>query len=146
MFDKRRLDLFLSRFKFLDVVGYLVVSVFIFWYFWSSSLNNYVGFVLFLFGAFIWMRGLYDLGSSFGLLPIAKKLISKGIYSKISHPVYFGGFIVNVGLSIYSLHWFVILFTLFLFVMQLFRAREEEKVLLKKFGVEYARYKKRVWF
>jgi protein-S-isoprenylcysteine O-methyltransferase Ste14 len=144
--DKKRLNSFLTRFKFFDVVAYVVISSFIFWYFWNSSLNNYVGIVLFFVGAYIWMRGLYDLGDSFGLLPIAKRLVSKGIYSRVSHPVYFGAFVVDVGLSVYSLHWFVILFSLLLVVVQLLRIKKEEEVLLKKFGAEYARYKRRVWF
>jgi len=141
-----KLNSFLSHFKYVDVGILIILSFLIFRYFWHSSWNNYLGLVLFFIGFPIWMKGLYDLGDSFGLLPVVKKLISKGIYSKIRHPIYFGSSLVNLGLSLYSLYWPIILLTLLLIAVQLFRIRKEENALMRKFGKSYTKYKKRTWF
>jgi protein-S-isoprenylcysteine O-methyltransferase Ste14 len=146
MHNQKGLNSFLSRFKYFDVVVYVLVSAFIFWYFWRSSLNNYIGLFLWVVGFFIWMRGLYDLGGSFGLLAVAKKLVTAGIYSRIRHPIYFGGFVLVAGLGVYSLHWFFVVFALLFLIVQCQRTRREESVLLKKFGARYVRYKKQTWF
>lgn len=141
-----KLNSFLSHFKYVDVGISIVLSLLIFKYFWSSFWNNYAGLVLFFVGFSIWMKGLHDLGDSFGLLPVVKKLISKGIYSKIRHPIYLGGSLVDLGLSLYSLYWPIILLTLLLMAVQMFRIRKEENALIRKFREGYVKYKKQTWF
>ena len=89
-------------------------------------------------GGIISIMGLLSLRKSFSITPEVRGLVISGIYSFVRHPMYLGGFISAAGvlldrLSIYSL------VVYFLWIMiQLWRARLEEKLLSK----EYANYQK----
>src|SRR5271155_714030 len=87
-----------------------------------------------------------ELGSSFSVRPKAQALVTHGLYSRIRNPIsVFGGLaVVGVLLYINKPH------ALWLFVpiipLQIYRARQEEKVLEARFGDEYEQYKSRTWF
>jgi len=90
----------------------------------------------------LWVATL-SLGKSFALMPKADRLVMAGIYSKIRHPVY-------VGLSLISLGWLILIpdllmavFAFLIITSSIIRACLEEKVLIKKFGKRYLRYKKK---
>jgi protein-S-isoprenylcysteine O-methyltransferase Ste14 len=87
-----------------------------------------------------------NLGNSFSIAPEAHALVTKGIYSRIRHPVYIFGMLLLSGLALYAnLPWLLLLFLPIGF-MQLKRARAEENVLQQAFGEEYTRYKSKTWF
>jgi len=73
---------------------------------------------------------------------IAKKLNTKGIYSISRNPLYFGNYLIWLGLSIYSLNtYYTILISIFFFIYYGEIVKTEEKYLLKKFGNKYLRWK-----
>lgn len=103
-----------------------------------------------IFGYLIWILGLITLKDAFQIRADAKILIENGIYSKIKHPIYLGGFIIDLGLIIFTYHtflfWYLIGYTIIGNLIQLFRIKNEEKILLDKFGKKYIMYKKNTWF
>jgi protein-S-isoprenylcysteine O-methyltransferase Ste14 len=87
-----------------------------------------------------------QLGRSFAVSPQAKELVTRGLYSKIRHPVYFFAqlFLLGVVIAFRSLSWLG-LWTILL-ILQMVRARREEQVLEERFGAAYAEYRKSTWF
>lgn len=69
------------------------------------------------------------LGRSFGLLPAQRGLVTNGPYRLVRHPIYFGYFITHIGvlLSFFSL-WNLAIYCM-LYVVQILRMGEEEKIL-----------------
>ena len=69
---------------------------------------------------------------------IAKKLNTKGIYSISRNPLYFGNYMIWLGISIYSLNtYFTIILSLFFFIYYGKIIQTEEKYLLNKFGNKF---------
>lgn len=72
-----------------------------------------------------------------------RKLVRKGIYSKIRHPSYTGEIIAFIGLAILFQHFpssiYISLFPTIAFV---YRAIVEERKLLEEFGEEFLEHKK----
>lgn len=87
-----------------------------------------------------------QLGDSFSIAPQARKLVTKGIYSKVRHPVYVFGELAILGIALYLHLWALLVGVLLIVPVQVVRARAEERVLLEKFGEEYLRYRSGTWF
>ncbi len=135
--------------SYLDFIFYLVLAVFLIIFFFRNTFYNYLGIFISICGLIIWIKGRRDLGGSFQISAKAEKLVTNGIYSKIRHPVYLGGFIVDVGFILYTLYTFVvyylIAYTIILSIIQIIRVRREEGALKKKFGKRYIKYAKQTW-
>jgi protein-S-isoprenylcysteine O-methyltransferase Ste14 len=101
--------------------------------------------IILICGLALWYSGLFYLGKNFHGFSEPKTLITSGIYSKISHPIYLGAILSFIGLSIFSKHTFIILVTLILIPLQLIRASVEQKKLEQKYGEKYIKYKKGTW-
>lgn len=123
-----------------------------FWDFWKVqemtyrlSLVNVIGLGLFLIGVSIRVVAIRTLDKYFSanLRTLQNhKLIKHGIYKHIRHPAYLGSTLVGIGipLTFSSLHGFLLM--LGLFPTYLYRIRNEESMLLGKFGDEYQEYRK----
>jgi protein-S-isoprenylcysteine O-methyltransferase Ste14 len=87
-----------------------------------------------------------ELGDSFSLGPEAHELVTRGIYSRISNPIYVFGAILIAGLLLFlnQPKWLFIL--LIIIPVQIVRARAEGRVLEERFGDAYRRYKDQTWF
>jgi protein-S-isoprenylcysteine O-methyltransferase Ste14 len=87
-----------------------------------------------------------QLGNSFSIKPQARQLVTRGVYSRVRHPVYVFSAIGIAGLLLYlNFPWFL-LFLLVLVPIQVLRARAEERVLEENFGDAYRQYKATTWF
>jgi protein-S-isoprenylcysteine O-methyltransferase Ste14 len=87
-----------------------------------------------------------QLGASFSVRAKAQTLVTHGLYSRIRNPIYLFGGLAIAGASLYFnrpryLWLFVVLIPL-----QIYRARQEQRVLEARFGDEYREYKSRTWF
>lgn len=86
-----------------------------------------------------------QLGRAFSVAPHARALVTTGLYSKISHPVYVFGTICIAGLLMYvgrpALMWIFLL----LVPLQVIRMRAEGRILEDTFGQEYRDWKKQTW-
>ncbi len=111
---------------------------------WTTM--QFVGIGLTALGFTLWSTARFQLGPSFSVTAQARRLVTRGIYSKISNPIYIFGscLIIGVILTIGRPIW------LFIFValipLQIWRAKKEAKVLESAFGDEYRKYRAKTWF
>ena len=95
------------------------------------------------FALLTWARAI--LGNSFSVTPQAKALVTRGIYSKVRHPVYVFGALLICGIALYvPIHWLLLALAPII-PLQIARARAEERVLIEKFGAAYLNYKTTTW-
>ena len=84
--------------------------------------------------------------ASFSVRPDARQLVTRGLYSKLRHPVYVFGSLAWLGALLTLLGWQALIIWLVVVVIEIGRARREERVLAEKFGAEYEAYRSRTWF
>jgi protein-S-isoprenylcysteine O-methyltransferase Ste14 len=87
-----------------------------------------------------------ELGSSFSVSPKARTLVTHGLYSRIRNPIYVFGGLVITGVFLYIDKPQALWLLVAIIPLQIYRARQEEKILQARFGDEYQRYKSRTWF
>ena len=137
-----KLYLFLGT-QVAAVMGWLVLLAI-----WPSpwNLQRVVGAVLLVAGMALVFTARVQLGTSFSILPRAKKLVTYGLYSKIRNPIYVFGTMAIAGmlLILQKPRLWAVLAALVL--IQVVRARREAEVLEGKFGEEYRTYRRQTWF
>lgn len=87
-----------------------------------------------------------ELGGSFSVRPKAQTLVTHGLYSRIRNPIYVFGGLVVAGVLLYINRPRALWLFVAVIPLQIYRARQEEKVLEARFGDEYQQYKSRTWF
>jgi len=85
---------------------------------------------------------LLQLGRSFSVMPEARKLVTAGLYSRVRHPLYMAEAVATLGVFLQYRTLGAALLVAAQFAVQLWRMREEEKVLDAQFP-EYAAYRAR---
>ncbi len=136
---KENVTKFLCMF-ILAVITYFVASI------ESNAVRLTIGIIIGVPSVILVILGRVQLGKSFAVLPKAKALVTKGLYSKIRHPLYFFVDIFLIGLIIFlGLPWLLIIW-LMLVILHLHESGREEKVLASAFGEEYEEYKTGTWF
>ena len=104
--------------------------------------------------------GIIFLSAIFGWLPIftfrsrgkingksyteTTVLVDTGIYSIVRHPQYLAGILINIGLSLITTHWLVILLGIISWVVYYQGTFSEEEQNLEKFGEVYQGFQQRV--
>jgi protein-S-isoprenylcysteine O-methyltransferase Ste14 len=111
---------------------------------WTGT--RYIGASLFILGAIFIAIARYQLGTSFSVTPQARKLVTRGLYSKIRNPIYiFGSFMIaGLALALQKPALWVLLAVVL--IAQTFRAHREARVLEEAFGDEYREYCRKTWF
>lgn len=131
--------------RWLDIVVYLVFVIF-------AALAGprvttwYVGLVLAAAAAPWWFVARWQLGPAFSIGPKARQLVTRGLYAKLRHPVYVFGSLAWLGALLTLLGWPAAIIWLVVVVIEVGRARREERVLAEAFGPEYEAYRRRTWF
>jgi protein-S-isoprenylcysteine O-methyltransferase Ste14 len=87
-----------------------------------------------------------ELGGSFSVRPRAQTLVTCGLYSRIRNPIYLFGGLAIAGTLLYINQPLYLWILVVLIPLQIYRARQESKVLEARFGDEYRQYKSRIWF
>ena len=106
-----------------------------------------IGMAIAVFGIALWLTARIQLGSAFAVTAQAKRLVTKGVYSKVRNPIYFFGGIGYFGLFIAWGNWVALgAFFLVYLSYQVARVRREQRVLEDAFGDEYRKYRARTWF
>ncbi len=93
-------------------------------------------------GHFVCAVTLLQLGRSFSVMPEARKLVTAGLYSRIRHPLYLAEAVATLGVFLQYRSPGAALLVAAQFAVQLWRMREEEKVLEAQFP-DYAAYRAR---
>lgn len=107
---------------------------------------TFAGLAIFFPSLILWTVAHLQLGRSFAVMAHARELVTRGIYSKIRHPIYVFGLLLLLSLIIcarkplWLIPWGMIV------AMQIVRAKKEEGALEDKFGEAYREYKRRTWF
>jgi len=105
-----------------------------------------VGICLMIPGFLLWLTAHIQLGTSFSLTPQARKLVTRGVYSKIRNPIYIFSLAFLTGLALLVRRPLLLALGVVIVPMQIVRARREAAVLEEKFGEEYRQYRARTWF
>jgi protein-S-isoprenylcysteine O-methyltransferase Ste14 len=87
-----------------------------------------------------------ELGGSFSVRPKAQALVTHGLYSRIRNPIYVFGALAIAAALLYVNQPLALCILVVVVPLQIYRARQEEKILEAKFGEEYRQYKARTWF
>ena len=135
-------------------LGYLIsvtltaVSIYSWITFQDFSFLNVVGVIVNVIGLLLWWSARLTLSKNWNTgfgKPHIKQLVMHGIYSKISHPLYWGINLTFIGLCIpYPRYWFLMLSTIII-VYFFHRMKVESSYLLEKLGEEYRNYKRKTW-
>ncbi len=72
-----------------------------------------------------------------------EKVITAGIYAVVRHPQHLGWLSTHVGFSFLLSAWYSLLFTPLLVGLLYLISRKEEEELIREFGEEYEKYKKK---
>lgn len=87
-----------------------------------------------------------QLGRAFSLRAKASLLVTTGLYSRIRNPIYVFSAMAIVGFIIFAGQlWWLLAFAAIL-PIQVFRGRNEARVLEEEFGDAYREYRQRTWF
>ena len=85
-----------------------------------------------------------DLGRSFSIMPEARKLVVRGFYSVIRHPLYLTEEIATIGFFLQFRSWQAASILLVHFYFQIRRMDWEEDILAREFA-EYGKYKQHTY-
>lgn len=103
---------------------------------WAISILHLITNTIIFFGFYIVYKGWQQIHSAG-----ENELVTDGIYAKIRHPQYVGMWLVTIG---FLIQWPTII-TLFMWpvlILLYYRLSiQEEETLLKKFGIDFERYK-----
>ena len=87
-----------------------------------------------------------QLGRSFSVEAKATSLVTTGLYSHIRNPIYFFGALMIAGIIVWTTKPVLFLVFVVLIPLQIYRSREEERVLTEEFGESDLEYKRKTWF
>jgi protein-S-isoprenylcysteine O-methyltransferase Ste14 len=106
----------------------------------------YLGVSFSVICALLWFLARWQLGDSFSVDAQARELVTHGLYSRLRHPIYvFGTFAFLFALLALS-GWRALAIWPFVLLIQVGRARREERVLAAAFGPAYQEYREATWF
>lgn len=102
---------------------------------------------LVLAGLLLWFTGYLFIGGSFSTMPQARRIVKKGPYRFLRHPIYIGIALTFIGLSLITNSKAGFYYALFLVLpLNFIRSKNEEKVLEEVFGGKYRTYKQKTLF
>lgn len=110
---------------------------------YSIFLPLQIGTVWFYVGLFVCVVSLainYMASINIAKTQILKEPVTKGIYRFSRHPIYFGSFLVYLGIGIACASWLFILFALAWLILWIIAVPSEENDLLEKYGDAYHKY------
>jgi protein-S-isoprenylcysteine O-methyltransferase Ste14 len=110
------------------------------------SILSYVALCLSLACAVSWFVARWQLGDAFSVAPQAYHLVTRGLYSKIRHPIYVFGTLAFLFIVLALQGWPALIIWAVVILIQAIRVRREERVLAETFGAEYTAYRSRTWF
>ena len=138
----------LKFYGFLCAQAVAVLLLLVLAAFWSGPWNTQrmVGSALLVSGMALVFTARLQLGPSFSVMPRAKNLVTHGVYSKIRNPIYVFGTIAIAGVFLILQIPRLWVLLLVLALIQVFRAREEARVLEAKFADKYRAYRDQTCF
>jgi len=120
------------------------------------QIYDYIAFILTLSGTFIVVKAKKDMGKYHtwaGHKLNTTRMITRGIYSFIRHPLYtginifiLGALVISINHNPFNIYLSLIAFMIVVFIMAflVMMALKESQFLLEEFGEEYIRYRSQV--
>lgn len=138
----------LKFYLFLGSQGLAILVLLICAALWPGRWNaqRMLGTGLLVVGTVFVLLARMQLGDSFSILPRAKKLVTRGLYSRIRNPIYTFGTVAIAGMLLILQIPKLWILLVVLVAIQIFRAGREARVLEARFGEEYRTYRKQTWF
>lgn len=119
----------------------------------AAALLRVVGLLFFIMGWILALWARWTLGALYGVstgfaapLQAEHRLIRNGPYALVRHPMYFGYWLLLVGLTLMYRTWTPWLFFLVCLASFYRRARREDDALAERFGEEWSAYAARTKF
>jgi len=100
---------------------------------------NYLGLLIFLLGAILYMKSIVDFAR-----PENNGINKKGLYKYSRNPMYVAFFLYFLGCSLLINSWFYFIILIVFQISVHYLILSEEKWCIKKFGKEYNDYMKKV--
>ncbi len=107
---------------------------------------SYVALCLSVACSVLWFVARWQLGDAFSVAPEARHLVTRGLYSRIRHPIYVFGTFAFLFVVLALQGWAALIIWAVVILIQVVRVRREERVLADTFGEEYAAYRRQTWF
>ena len=93
-------------------------------------------------GLILWVLAMLTLGPSLAVLPGADRLVTRGVYRYLRHPVYVGIVLTLSGLFLACGSTICLAYVLVVVIpLNIFRAKTEEQVLREQLGEAYQHYR-----
>jgi len=106
----------------------------------------YAGLGLSALCAVVWFVARWQLGPAFSVGAEARQLVTTGLYSRLRHPIYLFGTMAFLFTLLALQGWRALFSWIIVILIQVARARREDRVLAEAFGTEYAAYRSGTWF
>lgn len=129
-----------------DNLLFTALSLLFFGKFGHADLVSLLAMIITTAGLIIWWMAKLTLGKYYTLTPQFQALVTRGIYSKIRHPIYVGSCFVYIGWITLTQSLLISVIAVLMIIVQMIRMISEEKLLLKELGRTYLEYKRSTWF
>ena len=107
---------------------------------------SYVALCLSVACSVLWFVARWQLGDAFSIAPEARQLLTRGLYSRIRHPIYVFGTLAFLFVALALQGWPALIIWVVVILIQGVRVRREERVMAETFGEEYTAYRSKTWF
>jgi len=87
-----------------------------------------------------------QLGGAFSMRAKASNLVTTGLYSRIRNPIYVFSSFLCLGLIVWLGTPRLVIVLFVIIPLQIYRSRNEARVLEQRFGSEYLAYRQKTWF
>ncbi len=147
---RKKANFIIKRYQLEHLVplALTILSIYFWFSFFQKSFIEIFGLALNIAGLIIWWSAKITIAENWNAgygKPSIKKLVTKGIYSKIRHPLYWGINLALLGLALIYPSKGLVLVILLIMVYFFSRMIVEDRYLSKKLGKEYEMYKKKTW-
>jgi protein-S-isoprenylcysteine O-methyltransferase Ste14 len=145
---RQKTDFLIKRYQLEHLIplSLTIFSVYLWFDRFLPSWIYFTGLIINIVGLVIWWSAKITLSENWDAgygQPRIKKLVTRGIYSKICHPLYLGINLTLIGLTLIHLNLFLSLTSLIIVIYFFRRMSIEDKFLTKKLGKKYLDYKKK---
>jgi protein-S-isoprenylcysteine O-methyltransferase Ste14 len=105
------------------------------------------GLLAFIIGGAMAILGGVTLGENLTSSHHPKGLVTNGIYSKIRHPMDYGGILISIGFALFFMSLYGLILAIFLVTpLHIYVVAVEDRLMEKEFGKKYRDYKKNTLF
>ncbi|MHA1676671.1 MAG: methyltransferase family protein [Candidatus Njordarchaeales archaeon] len=110
----------------------------------TTALHILIFMPFFIIGFWFGICGVKELSLKVAETHQPERVVTTGVYSIVRHPQYLGGIFAHIGISFLLSALYSLLVTPLIIAIIYVITKKEETELMREFGEEYNRYKKRV--